>query len=57
MKLSKEFDSRLMALETSGKKAQYTQACTVLHELSSGTDVPKNFRADPESGLSQIRTA
>jgi hypothetical protein len=35
MKLTKEFNSRLMALKTSGKKLEHTQACTVLHELFS----------------------
>jgi len=46
MKLTKEFNSRLMALKTSGKKAQYTQACMVLTELGTGVDVSKNFRSD-----------
>ena len=48
MKLTKEFNTRLMALKTSGKKAQYTQASTVLveMEMSSGTSVSKNFRSE-----------
>lgn len=47
--LTKEFNTRLMALKVSGKKAQYTQAWTVLGEMTSGVTVSKNFR--PESRL------
>jgi hypothetical protein len=47
--LTKEFNTRLMALKVSGKKAQYTQAWTVLGEMTSGVPVSKNFR--PESRL------
>lgn len=46
MQLTKEFNSRLMALKTSGKKAQYSQAWMVLGELQAGVDVSKNFRHD-----------
>lgn len=49
MILTKEFNTRLMALKVSGKKAQYTQAWTVLGEMTSGVIVSKNFR--PESRL------
>ena len=49
MILTKEFNTRLMALKVSGKKAQYTQAWTVLGEMTSGVTVSKNFR--PESRL------
>ena len=46
MKLTKEFNARLMGLKTSGKKTQYTQACTVLTELGTGSDVSRTFRPD-----------
>ena len=49
MILTKEFQTRLMALKSAGKKAQYNQAWTVLGELESGAQVSKNFR--PESRI------
>ena len=49
MILTKEFKTRLMALKSAGKKAQYNQAWTVLGELESGAQVSKNFR--PESRI------
>jgi len=35
-----------MSLKFAGKKAQYTQAWTVLGELQSGAEVSKNFRSE-----------
>ena len=49
MILTKEFKTRLMALKSAGKKAQYNQAWTVLGELESRAQVSKNFR--PESRI------
>jgi superfamily I DNA/RNA helicase len=46
MILTKEFKTRLMALKSAGKKAQYNQAWAVLGELESGAPVSKNFRPD-----------
>jgi hypothetical protein len=46
MKLTKEFNARLMALKTSGKKTQYTQAWMVLGESETGMDISKGFRPD-----------
>ena len=46
MILTKEFQTRLMALKSTGKKAQYNQAWTVLGELESGAQVSKNFRRE-----------
>lgn len=46
MILTKEFKTRLMALKSAGKKAQYNQAWAVLGELESGAEVSKNFRPD-----------
>lgn len=49
MILTKEFNTRLMALKVSGKKLQYTQAFTVLGEMASGIPVSKTFH--PEKRL------
>jgi superfamily I DNA/RNA helicase len=46
MKLTKEFQSRLSGLKTSGRKAQYIQACMILTELGTGMAVSKKFRPD-----------
>lgn len=46
MILTKEFNTRLMALKMAGKKPQYTQAWTVLGEMTSGVPVSKNFRPE-----------
>lgn len=46
MILTKEFNTRLMALKMAGKKPQYTQAWTVLGEMTSGVPVSKSFRAE-----------
>lgn len=46
MILTKEFNTRLMALKVSGKKPLYTQAMMVLAEMASGFDVSKQFRQE-----------
>ena len=43
MILTKEFQTRFMALKSAGKKARYNQAWTVLGELESGAQVSKNL--------------
>jgi hypothetical protein len=45
MILTKEFNTRLMALKTCGKKSQCTQAWAALGEMTSGVPISKNFLA------------
>ena len=46
MKLTKEFQTRLMALKRSGKKKQYEQAMMIISELGFDIQVSKNQRDD-----------